>query len=82
MKFINRCRRTVLLSVLCFSTVFSSPVFAAENPDITPEIRYNMEIQSNAWENWPKKSLSLTMLSIPLSITAVILPETKGKFLQ
>lgn len=53
MKFINRCRRTVLLSVLCFSTVFSSPVFAAENPDITPEIRYNMEIQSNAWENWP-----------------------------
>lgn len=53
MKFINRCRRTVLLSVLCFSAVFSSPVFAAENPDITPEIRYNMEIQSNAWENWP-----------------------------
>lgn len=53
MKYINRCRRTVLLSVLCFSTVFSSPVCAAENSDITPEIRYNMEIQSNSWDNWP-----------------------------
>lgn len=53
MKFIMKYRKAALISVLCLSTVFSSPVFAAENADITPEIRYNMEIQSNSWENWP-----------------------------
>ena len=53
MNFIRKYTKTVLVSVLCLTTVFSSAVSAAENPDITPEIRYNMEIQSNSWENWP-----------------------------
>ncbi len=53
MNFTKNFKNTVLVSVLCLSTVFSSPVFAAENPEITPEIRYNMEIQSDSWENWP-----------------------------
>lgn len=53
MNFINKCKRTVFLSVLCFATAFSSPVFATESSDITPEMRYDMEIQSNSWDNWP-----------------------------
>lgn len=53
MKFINRLKISVLTSVLCLSTLFSVPVSATEDPAIESEDRYNMEIQSNTWENWP-----------------------------
>lgn len=53
MNFIDRCRRTVFTSVLCLSMAFSVPVRAAESAEITPEVRYNMEIQSDSWDNWP-----------------------------
>lgn len=53
MNTINRYKRFVLSSVLCLSMVFSFSVSAAEAPEITPETRYNMDIQSNSWENWP-----------------------------
>lgn len=53
MKIIQKCRILALASVLCLSTVFSSPVSAAEDPAVESEIRYNMEIQSNTLENWP-----------------------------
>lgn len=53
MNFTDICKRTVLVSVLCFSMTFSAPVFAAESAEITPEARYEMEIQSNSWDNWP-----------------------------
>ena len=53
MKIIQTCRLLALTSVLCLSTVFSAPVFAAEDPAVESEIRYNLEIQSNSWENWP-----------------------------
>lgn len=53
MKFINRLKVSVLASVLCLSTLFSAPVFATEDPAIASENRYNNEIQSNTWENWP-----------------------------
>ena len=53
MNFINKSKKTVLLSVLCFSMIFSIPVSASEESDPSPEIRYNMEIQSNSREQWP-----------------------------
>lgn len=53
MKIIQKHRLLALTSVLFFSTVFSSPVSAAEDPAVESEIRYNMEIQSNTLENWP-----------------------------
>lgn len=53
MKIFKKSRFLALTSVLCLSTVFSAPVSAAEDPAVESEIRYNMEIQSNAWENWP-----------------------------
>ncbi len=53
MKTFQRYKLLALTSVLCLSTVFSAPVFAAEDPAVESEIRYNMEIQSNSWENWP-----------------------------
>jgi len=53
MNFFNRLKRTALASVLCLTTVFSVPVFATEDPAAASENRYNMEIQSNSWENWP-----------------------------
>lgn len=51
MTFFNRFKKTVLVSALCLTTVFSMPVFATE--DAASETRYNLEIQSNTWENWP-----------------------------
>lgn len=53
MNRINKYKKMVLLSVLCFSAAFSPSVSAAEDPAVESEIRYNMEIQSNSWENWP-----------------------------
>lgn len=53
MKIFKKSRFLALASALCLSTVFSAPVFAAEDPAVESEIRYNMEIQSNTWENWP-----------------------------
>lgn len=53
MNILNKCRLSALASVLCLSVVFSTPVFATEDPAVESEIRYNMEIQSNTWENWP-----------------------------
>ena len=53
MKIFQRYKLLALTSVLCLSTVLSAPVFAAEDPAVESEIRYNMEIQSNSWEGWP-----------------------------
>lgn len=53
MKFRNRYTKTALAAAVCLSMAFSFPSAATETPDITPEMRYNMEIQSNSWENWP-----------------------------
>lgn len=53
MKIIRKFKLQALTSVLCLSTVFSTPVFAAEDPAVESETRYNTEIQSNEWENWP-----------------------------
>lgn len=53
MKFLNRLKASVLASVLCLTTVFSVPVFATETSEAAPVEPYNMEIQSNAWDNWP-----------------------------
>lgn len=53
MKFLNRCKLSFLLCSLTLSTIFSVPVSATEDPAIASENRYNMEITSNNWENWP-----------------------------
>ena len=53
MIILKKIKLVALTSVLCLSTVFSTPVIAAEDPAVESEIRYNMEIQSNTWENWP-----------------------------
>lgn len=53
MKFLNRLKTSVLASVLCLTTVFSVPVFATETSETVPVEPYNMEIQSNTWDNWP-----------------------------
>ena len=70
MNFLNRCKRILLVSVLCVSTVFSMPIQArtksskssakkaaeqAAAAALQAEIdaRYNKEIDSNSWENWP-----------------------------
>lgn len=69
MHFINRLKRYLLVSVLCVTTVFSMPVQAktksksnaqkaaeqAAAAALQAEIdaRYNKEIDSNSWENWP-----------------------------
>ncbi len=49
----KKSKISALASVLCLSVAFSTPVFATEDPAVESEIRYNMEIQSNSWENWP-----------------------------
>lgn len=53
MKFLNRSITSVLVSVLCLTTAFFVPVCAAEDSEITPVEPYNMEIQSNTWDEWP-----------------------------
>lgn len=53
MKFSHRLKTLVLASVLCLTTAFSVPVFATEDSEAVPTDPYNMEIQSNAWEDWP-----------------------------
>lgn len=53
MNFIKRCKIFVLASSLCLASIFSTPVCATEDPALASEIRYNKEIQSNTWENWP-----------------------------
>lgn len=53
MKFLDRLKTSVLVSVLCLTTAFSVPVFATEDSEPVPIDPYNMEIQSNTWENWP-----------------------------
>ena len=53
MNIVKKCYRSALASVLCLSVAFSTPVFATEDPAVESEIRYNMDIQSNSWENWP-----------------------------
>ncbi len=53
MIILKKIKLVALTSVLCLSTVFFTPVIAAEDPAVESEIRYNMEIQSNTWENWP-----------------------------
>ena len=77
-----------LTSVLCLSTVFSTPVIAAEDPAVESEIRYNMEIQSNTWENWPTgpqvyAEAAIVMEAVPeqsftvkISISRCILPAS------
>ena len=53
MKFFDRWNAAVLLLALIFCTIFPIPVRAAADPQSESEMRYNMEIQSNGWENWP-----------------------------
>lgn len=53
MTFFNRLKVSVLASVLCLTTAFSAPVFATQDTAVASENRYNLEIQSNTWENWP-----------------------------
>ena len=57
MHFINRLKRYLLVSVLCVTTVFSMPVQAKtkskSNAQKEVDGRYNKEIDSNSWENWP-----------------------------
>ena len=69
MHFINRLKRYLLVSVLCVTTVFSMPVqaktksksnaqkaaeqAAAAALQAEVDARYNKEIDSNSWENWP-----------------------------
>lgn len=52
MKFFNRFTTFVLASVLTLTAAFSMPVHATDTA-VASENRYNMEIQSNNWENWP-----------------------------
>lgn len=53
MKIFNTCKLSLLVCSLTLSAVFSVPVYATEDPAIASENRYNMEIESNGWENWP-----------------------------
>lgn len=53
MKFFNRFKCSVLAAALCLTAVLSVPSLAAEDAMAASEERYNMEIQSNSWENWP-----------------------------
>lgn len=53
MKIFNTCKLSLLVCSLTLSVVFSVPVYATEDPAIASENRYNMEIESNGWENWP-----------------------------
>lgn len=52
MNFFNRLKISILVSALCLTSVFSAPVYATEAENES-EIRYNKEIESNSWENWP-----------------------------
>ena len=53
MNILKKYKVPALASVLCLSVALSTPVFATEDPAVEAEIRYNMEIQSDTWENWP-----------------------------
>ena len=69
MKFLNRFAVSLLASVLCASTLFAMPVDAKKTTkrrqptqaelaaaaalQAAIDERYNKEIESNSWENWP-----------------------------
>lgn len=69
MKFFNRFAVSLLASVLCASTLFAMPVDAKKTTkrrqptqaelaaaaalQAAIDERYNKEIESNSWENWP-----------------------------
>lgn len=53
MKIFDRFKAAVLVPALIFCTAFSMPVRAAQEQQDDPIDPYNMEIQSNSWENWP-----------------------------
>ena len=69
MKFFNRLAVSLLASVLCASTLFAMPVDAKKTTkrrqptqaelaaaaalQAAIDERYNKEIESNSWENWP-----------------------------
>ncbi|MBS6396430.1 MAG: D-alanyl-D-alanine carboxypeptidase [Clostridiales bacterium] len=53
MRFIYKWKRSLLTSVLCMCTIFSSTAFAAEEAALEAESSYYQGIDSNDWENWP-----------------------------
>lgn len=94
MNFLDKCKRTLLVSVLCVSAVFSMPVQAktkskssaqkaaeqAAAAALQAEIdaRYNKEIDSNSWENWPAGPQVYAESAIVMEVSTGTILYAKG----